>query len=113
MNQTLTDTFKRPYTFSGLDADKNPTTALPAGATVVVASDDLTKATVVPDATPLAGFFASGFIVGGSTLGTVNITATTLAADGVTILDTETLALDIVAGAAVSESFVLGDQIPQ
>lgn len=110
MNPTLIDNYKVPFSITAVDADGNPTT-LADGATVSVVADDETKATIVMDATPTAGI-ASGFIVGGKVLGTVTVTATVTGADG-TVLAPLTQAIDIVAGAAVSEGFALGVAVPQ
>jgi hypothetical protein len=110
-NFALGDTEKAPYTLVELDADSNP--AMPkAGDVISVVSSDTASATIVPDATPVAGSVASGFVVGGKKLQTgVIITATVTHTDGTSLNTTDTI--DIVGGAASSLSFGLGAPVAQ
>jgi hypothetical protein len=80
-NFKLLSSQKVPYTVTANDGNGNAA-ALKAGDTLVIVSSDTTLATVVPDATPTAGFIASGFIVPVGPAGTVQITASALNADG-------------------------------
>lgn len=110
-NFQLGDTQKAPYTLIELDADANPAT--PGSADVIsIVSSDTASATVVPDATPVAGSVASGFIVGGAKLQTgVVITATVTHADGTSLSVADTI--DIVGGKASSLSLGLGAPVAQ
>jgi len=110
-NFQLGDTEKVAYALTALDADSNPATLAP-GDTVSVVSSDVASATVVPDPTPVAGSLASGFIVGGSKLGTITITASANKADGTLDLSV-TDAIDIVGGKASSLSLGLGAPVAQ
>lgn len=113
-NPALGDTEKMSYAVSELDADSNPATPQP-GDVVQVVSSDTDSATIVPDATPQAGFIASGFIVGGRKVQQgVTITFTPLRADGQTpigppVVDT----IDVVGGAASSIAVSLGTPVAQ
>ena len=111
-NFQLGDTEKAPYTVTELDADSNPATPAP-GDVITVTSSDTASITVVPDATPVAGSMASGFIVGGSKLQTgVTLTASVTHGDGTPGLTTTDL-VDVVGGAASSLSFGLGAPVSQ
>jgi hypothetical protein len=112
MNLQLQDVQKVPYQLTAVDKDGNPTGALPAGATVAVSSSDPAMATVVPDATPAAGSVASGFIVGGTKLGTVQISAAVTNADG-SAGPTGAVSIDIVSGPAASIAMNLGTPVGQ
>lgn len=111
-NPQIGDTEKAPYTLVELDADSNP--ALPsAGDVISITSSDTDSATIVPDATPVAGSVASGFVVGGKKLQVgVVITASVTHADGTT-LGPVTDTIDIVGGVASSLSFGLGAPVAQ
>ena len=106
-NYQLGDSEKAPYTVTELDADSNPATA-ESGDVITVTSSDTASATIVPDATPVAGSMASGFVVGGSKLQlNVVLTATVTHADGsppLTVTDT----IDIIGGKATTISLGLG-----
>lgn len=80
-NFQLQDVQNVPYLLAALDADGNPA-SLDAGASVAVSSSDEELAKVVPDETPAAGSVASGVIAGGTKLGTVQINAAVVNADG-------------------------------
>ena len=112
-NFQLGDTEKVPYALTELDADSNPATPQ-AGDVITIVSSDTASITVVPDATPVAGSVASGFLVGGSKLQTgVQVTATvTHAAPGSTPL-TVTDLIDVVGGTASSISIGLGAPVSQ
>ena len=112
-NFQLQDNFKVPYSVIAVDKDNNPAVLAP-GQTVSVVSDSPTSLSVVPDATPVAGSIASGFLVGGTTLKTgVNVTFSLLNADGSSAGTPVVDAIDVVAGAAASTSVTLGTPIPQ
>jgi hypothetical protein len=110
-NFQLQDVQKVPYQIVALDADLNPT-SLAAGDTVAVSSSDTTEATVVEDATPVAGSVASGFIVGQSKLGTVQINVAVTHGDG-SAGPTGSVSIDIVAGAAATIAVNLGTPVSQ
>lgn len=111
MNPQLGDTEKVPYALTELDADSNPATPK-SDDTITITSSDTDSATVVPDATPVAGSVASGFILGGKKLQTgVTITATVAHSDGTSLTVTDTI--DIVGGAASSLSLGLGAPVAQ
>jgi hypothetical protein len=111
-NTQLGDTEKAPYTLVELDADSNPASPDPGDVIVITSSDPL-SATIVPDATPVAGSVASGFVVGGKKLQAgVVITAALTHADG-TQLPTVTDTIDVVGGKASSISFALGPPVAQ
>lgn len=107
----LQDVQKVPYSVVAVDADGNPA-ALATGATIAVASSDPTIATVVPDASPAAGTIASGFVVGQSKLGTVQISVAVTNADG-TPGPTGTAPVQVVAGAAATIQVNLGAAVSQ
>lgn len=110
-NFQLGDTERVAYTLTELDADSNPATADPSDVVSVISSD--TKSiTVVPDATPVAGSVASGFLVGGRLVQTsVNITATVTHTDGTTLSVSDLI--DVVGGKASSLSLGLGAPVSQ
>jgi hypothetical protein len=110
----LQDSQKVNYALNAVDADGN-VAQLPAGDTLVVASSATASATVVPDATPAAGSIASGFILGGATLGAVQITATAQTAAGTpdTTIAPATQSFTIVAGSATTIGFTLGTPVSQ
>jgi len=112
----LQDIQQVSYGLNVTDADGNPA-ALPAGDTISVVSSAPTSASVVPDATPAAGFIASGQILGGAVLGNAQITATALLSDGVTADTTIAPAVgsfSIVASAASAMgAFTLGTPVTQ
>lgn len=110
-NFQLQDTQKVPYRLVALDADGNQAT-LPTGASVDVSSSDSGMANVVADPTPADGAVASGMIVGGTKLGTVQINATVTNQDGSTG-PTGAVAVDVVSGPAASISISLGAAVPQ
>jgi hypothetical protein len=107
----LQDVQKVPYQIAAVDADGNPA-SLAAGDSINVSSSDSTMAVVVPDATPAAGFVASGFIVGASKLGTVQINAAVTHADG-SAGPTGAVSIDIVSGPAASLSMGFGTPVAQ
>ncbi len=110
-NFQLGDTEKVPYALTELDADSNPATPQ-ATDTISIVSSDTTSITVVPDATPVAGSVASGFLVGGTKLQTgVNVTATVTHADGTSLTVSDLI--DIVGGTASSISLGLGAPVSQ
>lgn len=112
-NFQLQDVQKVPYVVTELDADGNVATP-GAGDTCAVTSDDTTKATIVPDATPsVTGAIQTGFVVGGSTLGTVNITSTITHADGTPGPSPVTDAIDILSGPPATQGFALGTPVNQ
>ncbi len=110
-NFQLQDSQKVPYQLTAVDADGLPA-SLPAGASVAVSTADPTLATVVPDATPVAGSIASGFIVAQPKIGTVQINAAVTNADG-SAGPTGAVAVDIVSGPAASIAFNLGAPVAQ
>lgn len=110
-NFQLGDSQKVPYALTELDADGNPASPSP-GDSITIVSSAPASISVVPDATPVPGSIASGFLLGGSTLALgVTITATVLHSDGtsLTVVDT----LDVVGGAASSLSLGLGAPVSQ
>ena len=111
-NFQLGDSEKVSYALTALDAQSNPAT-LAVGDTITITSSDTASATIVPDATPVAGSLASGFIVGGKKVQVgVVITASANKADGsldLTVTDT----IDIVGGTASSLSLGLGAPVAQ
>lgn len=110
-NFQLGDTEKVPYALTELDADSNPATADPSDVISVTSSDNA-SATVVPDATPVAGSVASGFIFGQAKLQTgVTITATVTHTDGSSLTVSDLI--DIVGGKASSISLGLGAPVSQ
>ena len=110
-NFQLGDTEKVPYALTELDADSNPATADPSDV-ISVTSSDTASATVVADATPVAGSVASGFILGGAKLQTgVTITATVTHTDGSSLTVSDLI--DIVGGKASSISLGLGAPVSQ
>lgn len=112
----LQDIQQVSYGLNATDFDGN-VVPLPAGDTLQVDSSATGSATVVPDATPAAGFDASGQILGGATLGSVTITATAIGSDGVTpdaSIAAASLALSIVASAPTTiGAFTLGTPTTQ
>jgi hypothetical protein len=111
----LQDIQKVSYAINAVDKDGNAT-SLPAGDSVLVASSDATIASVAPDAAPAAGSVASGFILGGKTLGTAQISFTAVGADGATPDATIAAAgqsVQVVSGSAASLSPVLGTPVNQ
>ena len=111
-NFQLGDTEKVQYSLTALDADSNPATLAP-GDVISVTPSDTDSATVVPDATALAGTLGSGFILGGKKLQVgVTITASATKADGTLDVTTTTL-IDIVGGVATSLSLGLGAPVAQ
>jgi hypothetical protein len=110
-NLQLQDVQKVPYQLTAVDKDGNPA-GLEAGASIAVNSSDPAMATVVPDATPAPGTVASGFIVGGAKLGTVQINAAVTNPDG-SAGPTGAVSIDIVAGPAASISMTLGTPVNQ
>jgi formylmethanofuran dehydrogenase subunit E-like metal-binding protein len=110
-NFQLGDSQKVQYTLSETDAAGNPVAPL-AGDVVTVVSSDTASLTVVPDATPVAGSVASGFLVAGKKLQVgVSVTATLTHVGGSTLTATDLI--DIIAGAASSLSFGLGAPVAQ
>lgn len=110
-NQQLQDVQKVPYSFVALDADQNAT-SLAAGSTLAVDTTDHDSGTVAPDATAAPGTVASGFLVGGAKLGTIQLVATETKADGTTGL-TGAVSVDIVAGDAASLAPAFGTPVAQ
>ena len=110
-NFQLGDTEKAPYTLTELDAASNPAAPSP-GDVILVSSDSPASASIVPDAVPVAGSVASGFVVGGKTpKAGVVITATVTHTDGTSLSTTDTI--DVVGGVASSISFALGPPVAQ
>ena len=120
-NQPLQDTFKLPYFATELDADGNQ--AMDPGDSVAVTTDDTAKATVAPDATvdpakvpsgtDATKVLQTGFLVGGSKLGTVNVTATFSHTDGTAAPPPISVAVDILSGPPVTGGFGFGTAVPQ
>lgn len=111
----LQDSQEVSYALNATDKDGN-VAQLPTGDTILVASSATASATVVPDATPAAGSLASGFILGGATLGAVQITATAVGSDGVTpdaTITPATQSFTIVAGGATAIGITLGAPVSQ
>lgn len=111
-NPQIGDSEKASYALVELDALSNPATPK-ASDVITITSSDTDSATIVPDATPVAGSVASGFVVGGKKVQTgVVITATVDHGDGtpaLTVSDT----IDIVGGTASSLSLGLGAPVAQ
>ena len=83
---------KVPYVVAHLDG-----IPLKIGNSIAVTSSDINGATIVPDATPMAGSLASGFVVAGTALQTgLKITANELDTTGA-VVDTTSTSVDIVA----------------
>lgn len=110
-NLQLQDNQKVPYQLVAVDTDGNPA-QLAAGATIAVSSSDPASSSVVPDPTPVAGSVASGFVVGGTKLGTVQISAAVTNGDG-SAGPTGAVSIDVVSGPAASISFSLGTPVAQ
>lgn len=110
-NLQLQDVQKVPYLLTAVDADGNPA-QLASGASVAVSSSDPASALVVPDATPAAGTVASGFVVGGAKLGTVQINAAVTNGDG-SAGPTGAVSIDVVSGPAASIAMSLGTPVAQ
>jgi hypothetical protein len=111
-NYQLGDTEKAPYTLTVLDAASAPATLKP-GDVIDITSSDTESATIVPDATPVAGSVASGWVMAGRKVQpNVVLTATLTPGDGGPILST-TDTIDIVGGSANSISFGLGAPVAQ
>lgn len=110
-NFQLADNQKVAYMLVAVDSDGNPA-SLAVGSSISVSSSDDGSASVVPDASPVSGSVASGFIVGGTKLGTVQINAAVTNADG-TAGPTGAVAVDVVSGPAASIAFTLGTAVAQ
>ncbi len=110
-NFQLGDTEKAQYTLTELDADSNPATPQ-VGDVIEITSSDTASATIVPDATPLAGSVVSGFVVGGKKIQTgVSIMAKVTHPDGTSLSVTDII--DVVGGVASSLSLGLGAPVAQ
>ena len=110
-NPQLGDTQKVSYALTELDGASNPASAQ-AGDVVSVVSSAPASITVVPDATPVAGSVASGFLVGGKTLAVgVTVTASVTHVDGTSLSVVDTI--DVVGGVASSLSLGLGAPVSQ
>lgn len=109
----LQDIQEVPYQINAVDADGNPTTNIPAGATAAVTSSDPTIASVVPDATPAAGSIASGVIVGQSKLGSVTITEQVSDASGNALFPASTAVVQVVASNATGAAIAFGAPVNQ
>jgi hypothetical protein len=107
---------KAPYTITEVDANGNP--VKPSAGDSVSITASTTDVSIVPDATPVAGAVASGFIVGNpASAGAtgVQVTETTTLANG-TVLPAVTNLVDVIAvaaPAAVATTFVLGAPVAQ
>jgi len=110
-NFQLGDSQKVDYQLLAKDAKGEPALAQP-GDTITIASSDLAMATVVPDATPVAGSVASGFIVAGNAVGTVTINASYAPADGSPAFTASQL-IDIGSGKTASVALNLGTAVAQ
>jgi hypothetical protein len=78
---------------------------------LTVVSSDLAMATVVPDATAVAGSVASGFVLAGKKPGTVRITVTLTRADKTS--KTIYADLDILSSAPVGLTIVFAPPVSQ
>jgi hypothetical protein len=111
-NVQLTVGFKVPYLVQEVDTTKNPPVVVPAVATDVttVVSSAPASVSVVPDATVAPGAAASGFLVSGTPLVGVVVTATTTHADGTALGTPKTQTIDVVAAVEIANdiSFTLG-----
>jgi hypothetical protein len=117
----LQDVFRVSYAATELDADGNQ--AVDPGDTAALTVDDSSKATIVADAAvdpekvpagaDPAKVLQTGFIVGGKTLGVVNITTTFAHADGSQAPPPVVTALEIVSGPPATGGLSLGVPIPQ
>lgn len=111
-NFQLGDSQKVSYSLTERDAKGHPVPADPTDVITVVSSDE-TAVTVVPDATPVSGTSASGFILAGDNLAVgVSITATLTPADGSAPLSDVRL-IDVVAGKPSTLSFGFGVPVNQ
>lgn len=110
-NFQLGDNQKVPYTLNLSDAENNPTVLEPTDQ-LSITSSDTASLTVIPDATPVSGAAASGFLVAGTKLQTgVTVTATITHADGTSATASDLI--DIVAGEAATVAFSLGAPVSQ
>jgi len=110
-NFQLGDTEKVAYALTELDADSNPATPQ-TGDVISITSSDTASLTVVPDATPIDGSVASGFLFGGKKLQTgVSVTASITHTDGTSLSVSDLI--DIVGGKASSLSLGLGAPVSQ
>ena len=107
-NFQLGDTEKVSYAVTILDADSNPASLQPGD--VVSATSSSPSMTVLPDATPVAGSVASGFLLGTAALAT-GVVFTVAITGSVNLTATDTI--DIVGGPASSISIALGTPVAQ
>lgn len=104
-NFQLGDTEKVPYALTELDAASQPVAGVATDVIAIVSSVPASVA-VVPDATPVAGSVASGFLTGGVPAVGVVVTATVTHVDGTALTVSDTI--DCVGGVANSISLGLG-----
>lgn len=106
-NFQLLNSQKVPYTVTGQDANGN-SAQLKAGDTLQIQSSNPALATIVSDATPQAGFLASGFVVAvnGAT-GTVQVTVAAFNADGTVDIKASDPFIDIIAPPVVATALTL------
>ena len=110
-NFQLQDAQKVSYAVAVTDVDNNPTTLQPGDVVTAISSMPASLA-VVPDATPVAGSVASGFLVASSTLAlgvTFTVTPATTGAAAIVATDL----IDVVAGADTGVTITLGTPVSQ
>lgn len=115
------DSQKVPYAIFELDAKGVP--VLDPGDSAAVTVDAPTGSTIVPDTAVdpskiLNGFdpakcLGTGFIVGGSTAGTANVTATFAHTDGTPAPPPATVAIPVTAGVPATGTIQLGAPVSQ
>lgn len=111
-NFQLGDNQQVPYSLNLLDAQGNPAANVP-GDIPGVTSNDTTVIKVVPDATPVAGTVASGFLVAQGKIGAgIIITAVVQMPTGSGPNLTSTDTIDVVGGAPATLGFSLGTPVP-
>jgi len=112
-NFQLQDAQKVSYAVAVTDVDNNPTTLQPGDVVTAISSMPASLA-VVPDATPVAGSVASGFLVASSTLAlgvTFTVTITPAATGAAAIVATDLIG--VVAGADTGVTITLGTPVSQ
>jgi hypothetical protein len=109
-NQQIPLTDKAPYTCSGFeDKDGNPVNIMPSD--VISVTSNNSAVAVVPDTTPAAGSFASGFLVPNAVATNVQITATVKHTDGTQAV--ESFEVDVIPASGTAFAFALGAPIAQ
>jgi hypothetical protein len=111
----LQDTQEVPYSVVGTDADGDPTSLIPDGASLQLTSSDPTIVAVVPDNPVAAGMIGSGNLVGQPKLGQVVIDGNVVDANGNVLFKPAGLPMNVINNASVATgaSFSLGTPVSQ